>query len=59
MGRELWPPPVAMRERQAAAPCSGRDGVKAETERQLLGNFFFYGGLIKHIPSHRVSRKGN
>lgn len=48
-----------MREGQAAAPCSGRDGVKAETERQLLGNFFFYGGLIKHIPSHRVSRKGN
>lgn len=33
---------MAMTEGQSASTCSGRDGVKAETKRQLLGNFFFF-----------------
>lgn len=60
--RELWAilraslSLVAITEGKTATPCSGRDGVKAETKRQLPGNFLIV-VLIKAIPLHRVSTK--
>lgn len=58
-GRELWalPRTCSQHDGYDSGIISGRSGVKAETKRQLPGNFFFYNALIKVIPSNSLQER--